>query len=107
MGRDHLIYSALASGLDGGVAATSNAAIDVVLGIYNEYVAGNLESAWEYQKKLVPLREFFSQGTFPVTVKEAMNLQGLPAGPCRRPVGPISDEKREKLKGILRNMGLL
>jgi 4-hydroxy-tetrahydrodipicolinate synthase len=61
----------------------------------------------ELQDKLIPLREFFSQGTFPVTVKEAMMLQGLPSGPCRRPVGPISEEKREILRGILRNMGLL
>ncbi len=107
IGRDQLIYSGLTSGLDGAVAATSNAAIDIVLGIYNEFVAGNLDSAWEYQEKLVPLREFFSQGTFPVTVKEAMMLQGLPSGPCRSPVGPISEEKREVLRGILKNMGLL
>jgi len=107
IGRDQLIYSGLTSGLDGAVAATSNAAIDIVLGIYNEFVAGNLDSAWEYQEKLVPLREFFSQGTFPVTVKEAMMLQGLPSGPCRSPVGPISEEKRNVLRGILQNMGLL
>ncbi|MFC1561243.1 4-hydroxy-tetrahydrodipicolinate synthase, partial [Candidatus Latescibacterota bacterium] len=107
IGRDQLIYSGLASGLDGAVAATSNAAIDIVLGIYNKFVAGNLDSAWEYQEKLIPLREFFSQGTFPVTVKEAMMLQGLPSGPCRSPVGPISEEKRDILRGILKNMDLL
>jgi 4-hydroxy-tetrahydrodipicolinate synthase len=107
MGRDQLIYSGLCSGVDGAVAATANAAIDVVVGIYNEYVKGDLKKAWEYQDKLIPLREFFSQGTFPVTVKEAMDLQGLPAGPCRKPVGPITEERREKLRGILRDMGLL
>ena len=107
VGRDQIIYSALASGLDGGVAATSNAAIDVVLGIYNNFVAGDLEAAWECQRKLIPLREFFSQGTFPVTVKEAMALQGLPCGPCRKPVGPISEEKRVKLRRILGDMGLV
>jgi len=107
VGRDHIIYSALASGLDGAVAATSNAAVDIVLGIYNEYVAGNLDTAMEYQNKLTPFREFFSRGTFPVIVKEAMTLQGLPAGPCRRPIRPISEEAREELKGLLKNMGLL
>lgn len=107
IGRDQLIYSALCAGLDGAVAATSNAAIDIVVGIYNEYTAGNLEAAWDYQEKLVPLREFFTQGTFPVVVKEAMALRGLPAGPCRKPVGPISDEKREKLREVLVGMGLI
>jgi len=107
IGRDQLIYSALTSGLDGAVAATSNAAVDIVVGIYEEFTAGNLGEAWELQEKLVPLREFFSQGTFPVVVKEAMTLQGLPSGPCRRPVGPLSPEKREKLRAVLETMGLL
>jgi 4-hydroxy-tetrahydrodipicolinate synthase len=106
IGRDQLIYAALACGLDGAVAATSNAAVDITVGIYREFASGNLEAAHIYQEKLTLLREFFSQGTFPVIVKEAMTLQGLPAGPCRRPVGPISEEKREKLKGILKTMGL-
>ena len=107
VGRDQLIYSSLCSGLNGAVAATSNAAVDIVVGIYNEFIAGNLKAAWEYQDRLNPFREFFSKGTFPVIVKEAMTLQGLPSGPCRRPVGPISEEKREMLRGILMDMGLL
>ncbi|MFC1606506.1 4-hydroxy-tetrahydrodipicolinate synthase [Candidatus Latescibacterota bacterium] len=107
IGRDQLIYAALCSELDGAVAATSNAAIDITLKIYNEFSEGNHESARYYQEKLVPLREFFTQGTFPVVVKEAMALQGLPAGPCRRPVGPLSDDKREQLKKVLSGMGLI
>jgi len=107
IGRDQLIYSALCSGIDGAVAATSNAAVDIVVGIYDDFVAGDLESAWRKQQNLMPLREFFSQGTFPVVVKEAMMLRGLPAGPCRRPVAPLSEEKRLKLRAILETMGLL
>jgi 4-hydroxy-tetrahydrodipicolinate synthase len=107
IGRDQLIYAGLLTGLDGAVAATSNAAIDIVVGIYNEFTAGNLEASRIFQEKLVPLREFFSAGTFPVVVKESLTLQGLPAGPCRRPVGPLSDAKRAELKGILKTMGLL
>ena len=107
MGRDHLIFSALASGLDGAVAATSNAAVDIVLGIYNEYAAGNLDAAIRYQNRLTPFREFWSRGSFPVVVKEAMKLQGLPSGPCRRPIGPISEKNREELKSLLKTMGLL
>lgn len=107
IGRDQLVYAALCSGIDGAVAATANAAIDIVVGIYDNYMAGNLAESMAMQERLVPLREFFSQGTFPVTVKEAMMLQGLPAGPCRKPVGPISAEKRERLRGILVSMGLL
>jgi len=107
VGRDQLIYAALSCGLDGAVAATSNAAVDIVAGIYREFIDGKLDAAYKLQERLVPLREFFSQGTFPVVVKEAMIMQGLPAGPCRRPVGPLSPETREKLKEILKTMDLI
>jgi 4-hydroxy-tetrahydrodipicolinate synthase len=107
IGRDQLIYSALCSGIDGAVAATSNAAIDIVTGIYNAYVKGDLQESWKLQQRLIPLREFFSQGTFPVVVKEAMMHQNLPCGPCRRPVGPLTDEKRDALRKLLRRMDLI
>lgn len=107
IGRDQLIYAGLLTGLDGAVAATSNAAVDIVVGIYREFTAGNLDAARAFQERLVPLREFFSAGTFPVVVKEAMTLQGLPAGPCRRPVGPLSEARRSELRDILTGMGLL
>ena len=107
VGRDQLIYAALCGGVDGAVAATSNAAIDIVLGIYKEFVRGNHEASRVFQDRLVPLREFFSQGTFPVIVKEALTLMGLPSGPCRRPVGPISEEKRMQLREVLKTMGLM
>ncbi len=107
IGRDQLILAGLMSGLDGAVAATSNAAVDIVVGIYREFAAGNIAAANDFQERLVPLREFFSAGTFPVIVKEAMDLQGLPAGPCRRPVGPISEQKRKELADILTGMGLV
>ena len=50
---------------------------------------------------------FWARDSFPMVTKEAMSLQGLPAGSCRRPIGPISEENRRELKGILKNMGLL
>jgi hypothetical protein len=32
---------------------------------------------------------------------------GMQAGPGRAPVGPLSAEQRERLKGVLQGMGLL
>ncbi|MHB9029058.1 MAG: 4-hydroxy-tetrahydrodipicolinate synthase [Candidatus Latescibacterota bacterium] len=106
-GRDQLIFSALCAGLDGAVPATSNAAIDYSVAVYNEYMAGNLEAARQYQEKMIPLREFFPQGGYAVVVKEALNLMGLPAGPCRSPVMMLSVEKKEKLRAILKTMKLI
>jgi 4-hydroxy-tetrahydrodipicolinate synthase len=106
IGRDQLILAGLVMGLDGAVAATSNAAVDIITGIYREWKEGNISKAREYQETLVPLREFFSKATFPVVVKEAMNMQGLKAGECRRPVLPMDNDTREQLERVLHTMGL-
>jgi len=42
-----------------------------------------------------------------VGIKEALNLMGLDAGPTRRPVGLMSEEKREQLAGVLRGLGVI
>ena len=107
MGRDTLIYAALTYGCAGAVAASANAAPDLAVGIYDAYMAGDLDLALERQRALAPLRHAFSLGSFPVTVKDAMNLMGLPAGPCRAPIKSLVGEPREKLIAILRDMGKL
>jgi 4-hydroxy-tetrahydrodipicolinate synthase len=56
---------------------------------------------------LAPLRLAFDLGTFPVVIKEALNLIGIDAGVGIPPVGGIKREAKEELKGILKNMGLL
>ncbi len=105
MGRDTMIYAGLCCGCVGAVAATANVAPDIVMGIYNSFMAGDHEKAKEYQRKLAPLRRAFSLGTFPVVVKDAMELMGLPAGPCRAPITSLTGKPREELIAILRAMG--
>jgi len=107
MGRDTLIYAALLSGAKGAIAATGNVCPALVAQIYDRFVAGDLEGARRCQQQLAPLRMAFSWGTFPVVIKEALDLMGMQAGPGRAPVGPLSAEQRERLKGVLQGMGLL
>lgn len=101
MGRDSLIFAALMHGGAGAVSATANVVPDLAVGIYEAVTAGDLERARELQGQLSPVRMAFGLGTFPAVVKEAMHMIGLPAGPARRPVGPLSDEARARLCEIL------
>jgi len=107
MGRDTLIYAGLTYGCVGAVAATANVAPELVVGIYNAYQAGDLALALERQRQLEPLRQAFGLGSFPVVVKDAMEMLGLPAGPCRAPIRSLQDPAREKLIAILKQMGKL
>jgi 4-hydroxy-tetrahydrodipicolinate synthase len=107
MGRDTLILAGLIYGAKGSIAATANVKPDLVAGIYERFIAGDLEGARESQEALAPLRLAFSWGTFPVVIKEALDLMGMDAGPSRAPVGPMSMEKREELRKVLVGMGVI
>jgi 4-hydroxy-tetrahydrodipicolinate synthase len=107
MGRDTLIYAALSYGARGAIAATGNVKPALVASIYDRFIAGDPAGALQAQRDLAPLRLAFSWGTFPVVIKEALDLMGMEAGPCRAPVGPLSAPQREKLAGVLQQMGLL
>ncbi len=107
MGRDTLIYAGLSYGTKGGIAATANVKPALVASIYDKYMAGDLPGALQAQRELAPLRLAFAWGTFPVVIKEALNLMGMDVGPCRAPVGPLTAEQREKLKKVLLEMKVI
>ena len=106
-GRDTLIYGVLCYGGKGGIAATANVAPKIVAEIYEAFVAGDLKRSLEAQFRLAPLRLAFDLGTFPVVIKEALNLIGIDAGVGIAPVGGIKPEAKEALRKILEGMGLM
>jgi 4-hydroxy-tetrahydrodipicolinate synthase len=105
-GRDTLILAALMFGAHGAIPATCNIAPELCVGIYQSFVAGNLEAARRFQDRLAPVRLALTLATGNGAVKEAMALLGRPAGPNRAPIGPLSAEKRQKLKEILAKAGV-
>lgn len=106
-GRDTLIYGTLCYGGKGAIAATANVAPRVVVEIYEAFQAGDWKRSLETQFRLAPLRLAFDLGTFPVVIKEALNLLGIDAGVGIPPVGGITAKAKGELKEILKNMGLL
>ena len=106
-GRDTLIYGFLAYGGKGAIAATANIVPQIVVKIYEEYQKGNYQEALQAQFQLAPLRIAFSLGSFPVVMKEGLNLLGLEVGSTLKPVQPLTEEAREKLREVLRSMQVL
>ena len=107
MGRDSLIFAGLQHGIKGAIAATANVAPALVVEIYEAFQEGDLARALAAQEKLLPLRTAFGLGTFPVVVKDAMNMIGVPAGPARRPLRSLTGEARDKLRYVLEQVGAL
>jgi 4-hydroxy-tetrahydrodipicolinate synthase len=101
-GRDTLIYGTLCYGGKGAIAATANVAPRVVVEIYEAFQAGDWKRSLEAQFRLAPLRLAFDLGTFPVVIKEALNLLGIDAGVGIPPVGGITPKAKAELKKILK-----
>jgi 4-hydroxy-tetrahydrodipicolinate synthase len=106
-GRDTLIYGFLAYGGKGAIAATANIVPKIVVKIYEEYQKGNYQEALKAQFQLAPLRIAFSLGSFPVVIKEALNLLGIEVGSTLKPVEPLTEEARKKLREVLQDMQVL
>ena len=106
-GRDTLIFATLLSGGKGSIAATANVVPKLVVEIYEAFVNGDIEKARKAQFRLAPLRLAFNLGSFPVVVKEALNLIGINVGSARAPIKSLSKDKKKILRDVLRELGLL
>jgi len=106
-GRDDLFYPSLAMGVHGIVACVANMAPGLTVEFYDAFARGDHARALEMQVQLAALRRALSLGTFPAVIKAAMEMVGVKAGPARHPVGCLSGEAKEELRGILRTLNLL
>lgn len=104
-GRDVMILASLTYGAVGCVASTANIVPELVVEIYDRYMAGDVLGALEAQFRLAPLRMAFNRGTFPTAIKDAANLIGLEVG---HPIAPATSCKQadiEALRQILIDLG--
>jgi 4-hydroxy-tetrahydrodipicolinate synthase len=107
MGRDTLIFAALACGAHGAVPATGNIAPTLLVEIYNAFQRGDLEASRAAQQRLNPLRLALGLCTAPGGVKAALNVLGLSLGPCRAPVAGPAPDRVLQMRAALAAAGLL
>ena len=107
MGRDTLIYAALCYGASGAIASCANVAPKIAVDIYEKFRAGDAAGALDAQFRFSALRIATNMGPFPVVLKEALKLIGHDCGDCVKPIQPLNDEQRARLKKVLVDMGLL
>jgi 4-hydroxy-tetrahydrodipicolinate synthase len=100
-GTDSLILATLMAGGKGGIAATANFMPETVVAIYRKWKQGDFAAAQAEQMKLQPIRNAFKLGTLPSVIKEAVNLIGIPAGPARPPVAPLTGEAQAEVRRLI------
>lgn len=107
-GKDTLLYASLCHGAVGGVCTAANFMPELIVDVYNKYVAGDLEGSLEAQFKLNPVRLSMDGASFPVAAKDMANLRGrnigVPYKPnLATPEGPVLD----RIKAEMEQAGLI
>lgn len=106
-GKDTLLYASLCHGAVGGVCTTANIMPELVIDIYNKYVAGDIEGSLEAQYKLNPVRLSMDGASFPVATKDMANLRGLNVGGPYAPNKLTRGSVLEKMRTEMERAGLL
>ncbi|MBF0178318.1 MAG: 4-hydroxy-tetrahydrodipicolinate synthase [Magnetococcales bacterium] len=105
-GDDATFMPFLAVGGRGVISVSANVAPARMVAIYNHWQAGNSKEALREHDALLPLNQKLFCETNPIPIKAAAYMLGLCGPEIRLPLTPMSDQHREPLERILRNLGL-
>jgi 4-hydroxy-tetrahydrodipicolinate synthase len=101
VGPGRLLVPALSNGCAGVISGCSNIAPKLFVNLYKAFQEGRMDEAARLQTLASELAELVSLHTFPVIIKEAMELSGQRAGVCRKPAGPMPPEVRQTVSQLL------
>ena len=105
-GHDDMVTPILSLGGKGVISVTSNIIPKENHDMVMNYLNGNTAEAVKAQIKYIDLVRAMFIEVNPVPVKEAMNIMGFDVGPCRSPLGPLSDKSREHVREIINRYGI-
>lgn len=106
-GNDDQIVPILALGGKGVISVLSNVAPAETHEMCRKWFDGDVQGSIEMQLKYLELANAMFCDVNPIPVKEAMNMLGWNAGPCRMPLYPMDDANNKKVADTLRKYGLI
>ena len=106
-GDDNITLPLLAIGGRGVISVIANIVPRETSDMVHAALDGDWKRARELHYKLFPLARAAFLETNPIPIKEAMAMVGMLEPEFRLPMCRMGDANREKLRGILRNYGLV
>jgi 4-hydroxy-tetrahydrodipicolinate synthase len=97
LGAEPLALAGLPQGCAGVVSGAANIAPRLMVDLYRAIREGQMETAARLQALVDQLVGCLVLHTSPSVIKEAVRT----AGPCRKPVGPVPPEVRDRLSRVL------
>jgi len=101
VGTGSALMAALSVGVTGGVLALADVAPRECADLYALCTSGRWEEARALQSRLLPVNQAVGGSMGIPGVKAAMDMLGYYGGPPRRPLLPLADEERARLRGLL------
>jgi len=106
-GEDGTALAYLAAGGHGCISVTANIAPDLLSRMHNAWKQGDINTAQEINKKLMPLHDALFCETSPGPLKYAASLLGICSSDARLPIVEIEEDSKLKVKEALKKTGLI
>jgi len=101
-GCNYIALDALNTGAEGWCTAAPCLIGDLPKQLFNAVKNSKPEKAKQLFEQQLPLLEFIVNGGLASTVKAGLEMKGLNVGTARRPLKPLTNEKKKVLEGILK-----
>jgi len=106
-GEDILTFDLLCHGAWGAIATVAHVVGREVLAMCSAVWEGDLPEARRLHYKIMPVVDALFVEPNPIPVKQALQWMGLPAGPLRPPLGPLSERGQSVLRRAMVEGGWL
>ena len=106
-GEDGTALAYLAAGGHGCISVTANIAPNLLSRMHNAWKQGDIKTAQEINKKLMPLHDALFCETSPGPLKYAASLLGICSSDARLPIVEIEEDSKLKVKDALKKTGLI
>lgn len=106
-GDDFLTLPIMSLGGKGVISVAANIAPKEMCAMVAAMLKRDMEKAQDINIRLYPLFDSMFLETNPIPVKTAAEMMGLPAGHVRLPLAPLSDTNVEKLRTVLKGLGMV
>lgn len=105
-GPDEMLLMGLSAGADGGIGTTYNFMFDIIRGIYDNFVKGDLEAAREYQTRAIRIISVLLNYKIIPAAKVVLEAQGYAVGDATFPMKRYSNEEKAVIVAQMRKAGL-
>lgn len=105
-GPDEMLLMGLSAGADGGIGTTYNFMFDIIRGIYDNFMRGDLETAREYQTRAIRIISVLLSYKIIPAAKAVLEAQGYAVGNATFPMKRYSDAEKATIVEQMKKAGL-